>query len=219
MEFPQGAVLFTFDDGPNRHEDTTRRLLEVLRNHNIKACFALLGKNAEYNPDLVRLIHDEGHIIINHGYGDHFVISLGDEDFVLNLNRGEEVLSAALGRPLYPKYYRPQGGMYRKRQKTIWESRGYEMFPVSARAYDAVLKDSDRNRVIRRIVSAVDKQGGGIILLHDARDSHSLMETKLEQDPQGVFNRAWIPDVVEDLIQLLQTKGYRLDGFDWEPRH
>jgi peptidoglycan/xylan/chitin deacetylase (PgdA/CDA1 family) len=214
--FPKGCVLFTFDDGPNRHGETSARLLELLRKHDIKAYFALLGENAEYNPQLAREILGEGHIIINHGYGARFAVSLGDKDFTRNLTRGEDAINAALGTPLSPRYYRPQGGLYRKRHQFIWESLGYKMVPVTARAYDAVLKEKDKPLLIRRLVSSVEEQGGGVILLHDARDSHALMESKLEQDPQGVFNRSWIPGAVEELIDIFRKKGYRLNGFEWE---
>ncbi|MDR1930053.1 MAG: polysaccharide deacetylase family protein [Treponema sp.] len=214
--FPRGAVLFTFDDGPNRRGDTTERLLEVLRRYGIRACFALLGENAEHSPHLVRLIRDEGHLIINHGYGDRFTLFLKTGDFVRSLEAGEEAIIRALGVPYTPKYFRPQGGIFRDHHRTAWEARGYRMIPVTARAYDAVLKESERPLVIRRLVSAVEKDRGGVILLHDGRDSQLLMESRLQRNPRGPFNRSWIPAAVEELILSFQTRGYQLTGFHWD---
>jgi hypothetical protein len=54
----------------------------------------------------------------------------------------------------------------------------------------------------------VEEQGGGIILLHDARESWLRMETELAKDPQGVFNRSWIPLAVEEIIVILRGKGF-----------
>lgn len=55
------SIYLTFDDGPN--PEVTRELLELLRTHNVRATFFLLGKNAEKNPELVKLIQEENHTI------------------------------------------------------------------------------------------------------------------------------------------------------------
>ncbi|GHU65384.1 hypothetical protein FACS189447_04210 [Spirochaetia bacterium] len=222
IHFPDRTVIFTFDDGPNSHGDTTARLLDVLGKYHIRGMFALLGGNADHNPELVRRIHDEGHYIINHGYSDIWAYSMNDEEFRINLDRGEASITAALGPALgvalsenfSPRLYRPQGGYYKKSQQKIWQEKGYTLIPGTARAYDAVLGETEKDKAIQRIMRSIEKQGGGIILLHDARDSHVLMETKLEKDPQGVFNRTWIPGAVEEIIKLLLEKGYRLGGFE-----
>jgi hypothetical protein len=88
------------------------------------------------------------------------------------------------------------------------------MVAGSARAYDAVIDGTGKNRVRRRIIRAVLEQKGGMILLHDARDSYRRMERELEKCPGGEFNRSWIPEVTEEIIIRLLEKGYRLNGFD-----
>jgi peptidoglycan/xylan/chitin deacetylase (PgdA/CDA1 family) len=210
MGIPAGCVILSFDDGPNAHEDTTARLLDVLKKYNIRAMFALLGENAEHSPELVRRIHGEGHIIINHGYSDTWAVSLEGSSFRENLERGEAAIRGALGGAELPRLYRPQGGYYRDWQRRVWESEGYTMIAGSARAYDAVIGKRGAKKVIRRILRAVREQRGGMVLLHDARDSHFLMERELEKNPRGEFNRSWIPGAVEEIIIKLLEKGYRL---------
>jgi peptidoglycan/xylan/chitin deacetylase (PgdA/CDA1 family) len=211
---PPGVVVFTFDDGPNRHGDTTGRLLDILKKHEVRAMFALLGENVRQNPELVRRIRAEGHIIINHGYRDHFAVWMGSEAFHTNLARGEAALTAVLGEQLDPRLYRPQGGFYTKRQERIWREAGYTLVPGTIRIYDAVLSARNQDRALAALLRALKKQQGGIILLHDARDSHTRMEAGLARNPQGVFNRNWIPGMVEELIFLLEEKGYTVRGFD-----
>ncbi|MDR2068383.1 MAG: polysaccharide deacetylase family protein [Spirochaetaceae bacterium] len=211
---PPGAVIFVFDDGPNSHGDTTARLLDVLKKYEVRAMFALLGENAEQNPILVRRIRAEGHSIINHGYGDPFVVWMGDEAFYANLIRGEAAITAALEEEPEPRLYRPQGGFYTKGQERIWREAGYTLIAETIRIYDAVLSAKDKDRAIATLTRMVEKQGGGIILLHDGRDSHVRMETELAKSPHGRFNRSWIPDMVEELIILLREKGYTTPGFD-----
>jgi peptidoglycan/xylan/chitin deacetylase (PgdA/CDA1 family) len=211
---PDKIVIFSFDDGPNAHKDTTARLLEVLGKYEICALFALLGENVDCNPELAKRIHDEGHIIINHGYSDKWAILMGSEEFTRNLLRGEQSINSALGKDLYPRLYRPQGGKYTLSQQKIWRGMGYTLIPGTARVYDAIKKGKDRKKIIKEIVRLVAKQKGGIILLHDARDSHTRMEKHLITEPEGEFDRFWIPDMVEEIIILLQKQGYRLKGFD-----
>ena len=55
------SVFLTFDDGPD--PEVTPILLDVLREHNVRATFFLLGKNAEKYPELVKLIQEGNHSI------------------------------------------------------------------------------------------------------------------------------------------------------------
>jgi peptidoglycan/xylan/chitin deacetylase (PgdA/CDA1 family) len=214
MHIPRYVVIFSFDDGPNVHKDTTARLLDILGKYNIRALFALLGENAEYSPELVRRIRDEGHYIINHGYGDGWVVSMSKSEFRENLRRGEAAITAALGEELRHRLYRPQGGYFKKKHRRIWKEEGYIMVTGTARAYDAVIDETGKNKVRHRIIRTIAEQRGGMILLHDARDSHLRMERELEKCPEGEFNRSWIPEVTEEIIIRLLEKGYRLNGFD-----
>jgi peptidoglycan/xylan/chitin deacetylase (PgdA/CDA1 family) len=214
MRIPPYYVIFSFDDGPNVHEDTTARLLDVLKKYEIRAMFALLGENAEHSPELVRRIRDEGHCIINHGYSDKWAVSMENGEFRGNLRRGEAAISAALGEELYPRLYRPQGGYFKERHRCIWREEGYIMIAGTARAYDAVIDMTEKNEVRRKIISTIVEQRGGLILLHDARDSHFRMEQVLEKYPKGEFNRSWIPETTEGIIIRLLKRGYWLNGFD-----
>ncbi len=212
IPIPDKLVIFTFDDGPNG--DTTERLLDVLGKYHIQGMFALLGENVEHNPELAKRIHDEGHYLINHGYSDTWAAFMDDEEFRANLDRGEAAIVTALGADLNPRLYRPQGGYYKKSQQKIWQEKGYTLAPGTARIYDAVLKATDKDRAVKKMIALIERQRGGIIILHDARDSHVLMEANLEKKPDGVFNRTWIPDAVEEMIIILKEKGYTLTGFD-----
>src|SRR5262249_55671830 len=60
------SVSLTFDDGP--HPEHTPRLLDLLKKHEIKATFFVVGRQAERYPDLVRRMADEGHDVANHSF-------------------------------------------------------------------------------------------------------------------------------------------------------
>jgi peptidoglycan/xylan/chitin deacetylase (PgdA/CDA1 family) len=217
LSIDRPKVILSFDDGPNAHGDTTARLLDVLKKYRVQAMFALLGENAEHNPELVRRIRDEGHSVINHGYYDRWASQMTDGEFRENLLRGEAAISAALGEELQPKLYRPQGGYYTAKQKKILRKADYTLINGSIRIYDAVMDAGKKRKAVKQLVKMVEEQGGGLILLHDARDSHFRMEAELAKNPAGPFNRSWIPEAVEEIILALLEKGYRFELAAWEP--
>ncbi|MCT4785094.1 polysaccharide deacetylase family protein [Exiguobacterium aestuarii] len=57
-------IYLTLDDGPNWK---TGKLLDVLKKHQVKATFFILGKNIKGNEHLIRRIVAEGHLIALHG--------------------------------------------------------------------------------------------------------------------------------------------------------
>ncbi|NOT48488.1 MAG: polysaccharide deacetylase family protein, partial [Acidobacteria bacterium] len=54
-----GKIALTFDDGPD--PEWTPKILDILRQENIKAAFFIIGENGQENPALVKRIVDEGH--------------------------------------------------------------------------------------------------------------------------------------------------------------
>lgn len=59
-------VALIFDDGPN--PKVTPKLLEVLKDKQVKANFFLIGARAEEFPDVAQLVAADGHEIGNHTY-------------------------------------------------------------------------------------------------------------------------------------------------------
>src|SRR4030081_745362 len=55
----QPYIAMTFDDGPS--SENTPRLLQMLKQRNIKATFFLIGQNVAEYPDVLRRILREGH--------------------------------------------------------------------------------------------------------------------------------------------------------------
>jgi len=214
LNIPPSVVYFSFDDGPNAQGDTTAHLLDVLKKYQIKAMFCLLGENAERRPDLVKRMYDEGHFIANHGYSDKWASRMNEDEFRYNLVKGGEAISAAMGRDMYPKLYRPHGGFYNSAKEKIFRDEGYTIVPSTIRVYDAVLDGKKQDKVVKRVIKKVEKQNGGLIILHDARDSQVLMETELAKNPNGEFDRSWIPDAVEEIIIVLLEKGFVLNNQD-----
>jgi len=214
LHIPKSIVYFSFDDGPNAQGDSTARLLDVLKKYQIKAIFCLLGENVERYPDLVRRIYNEGHYIANHGYSEVLASKMNYAQFRDNLVRGGEAISRVLGFDINPKLYRPHGGFYSSAQEKIIYDEDYKIVKNTVRVYDAVTDGTKKGEVVKQVVKKVEKRGGGLVLLHDARDSSVRMEARLAKNPHGVFDRSWIPDTLEEIITILLKKGFILNSSD-----
>ncbi|WP_189303904.1 polysaccharide deacetylase family protein [Streptomyces albospinus] len=59
-----GRIALTFDDGPDPRY--TPEILEVLRRHDTRATFFVVGECAVEFPDLLHFIAEEGHAVGNH---------------------------------------------------------------------------------------------------------------------------------------------------------
>ena len=201
-------VIFTFDDGPNQYNNTTERLLDVLNKYNVKGTFCLIGVNVKSNHEIVRRIFNEGHTIVNHGYSDKIAYFLNDDKFRENIILGEEAISEALGFQNYPKLYRPNGGIYNEQKEKIIFGEGYTIVPYTVKVIDAYAKPANKDKLVRKIINTVEKQNGGIIIMHDMRDAYDLNQSRLEKKPKSAYDRSWIPEAVEEIIIALLDKGF-----------
>ncbi|TRX38605.1 polysaccharide deacetylase family protein [Flavobacterium sp. ZT3R18] len=62
----ENKIYLTFDDGPT--PEITEWVLEVLKEHQIKATFFCIGKNIQKHPAIFNKIIDNGHAIGNHTF-------------------------------------------------------------------------------------------------------------------------------------------------------
>jgi len=88
----------------SRVEPNTRRILELLRQHGVKATFFILGWVAERHPQLVRDIAAEGHEIASHGYWHELIYRQTEEEFDADILRSLTALGCALGSSVRPSY-------------------------------------------------------------------------------------------------------------------
>ena len=62
-------IMLTFDDGP--HSSFTPKILDILREKNVKATFFVYGSKVVSHRSLLARMHAEGHEIANHGWSHH----------------------------------------------------------------------------------------------------------------------------------------------------
>lgn len=149
-------VAITFDDGPN--ECYTGELLDGLAMREVKATFFLIGKKVEENPDLVKRMYEEGHLIGNHSY-DHVNLSeMSKEAACEQINKTNEAIQQITGS--IPTYLRPPFGSYKKHLdedmnmiEVLWD--------VDPRDWSV----KNTGEIVNRVLTKVEDED--IILLHD----------------------------------------------------
>lgn len=150
------SIAITFDDGPSGRY--TGRLLDGLKERNVKASFFLIGENAEENPELVERIYKEGHLIGNHTYSHVQMTHLSEEAAVREIERTDQVISAITGE--HVAYMRPPFGAWQRELEVRME-----VLPVlwSVDPLDWTTENVDE--IVSKVVTEVEE--GDIILLHD----------------------------------------------------
>lgn len=150
------SIAITFDDGPSGRY--TGRLLDGLKERNVKASFFLIGENAEENPELVERIYKEGHLIGNHTYSHVQMTHLSEEAAVGEIEKTDQVISAITGE--HVAYMRPPFGAWQRELEVRME-----VLPVlwSVDPLDWTTENVDE--IVSKVVTEVEE--GDIILLHD----------------------------------------------------
>ncbi|MBA2686604.1 MAG: polysaccharide deacetylase family protein [Gemmatimonadaceae bacterium] len=187
----ENIVSLTFDDGPN--PESTPRILDALKEKNVKATFFILGRHAERWPDLVLRIAHEGHQIGNHGYF-HRKLHFKRPFYVRqDIKLGKRAIERA-GAPA-PNWFRAPHGFRNPWVNSIASSMGERVAGWSLGVWD-----TDKPGVKEIVKRTVDgTRAGSIILLHDG-DGY---------DPEG--DRMQTASAVPLIIDELNAKGFRFE--------
>jgi peptidoglycan-N-acetylglucosamine deacetylase len=149
-------IALTFDDGPDNMY--TPQVLDVLKAHNVKATFFLIGRRAEMNPSVVQRIIQEGHVIGNHSYNHPLFTKLSLADYKNQIERTSDILHTQIG--YYPKLIRPPYGEITEEQLKWTGSQHYVIINWNIDSLD--WKGLSADQVSRNIMSHA--RPGAIVL-------------------------------------------------------
>ena len=148
------------DDGPN--PEYTPKLLDGLEKRGVKATFFLLGEEVKQYPDVVRRMHDDGHLIGVHSYKHVNFKEVGTACTLQQIEKTQKAIYDVTGE--YAGYIRPPYGCWQKEldaQVNLIEV----LWNVDPRDWAT----TDADTVVQRVLK--DTKPGDIILLHDASAS------------------------------------------------
>lgn len=192
----RGKIALTFDDGPD--PIYTPLLLDLLRRHQIRATFFVLGSKAERYPELIARIHQEGHQIGVHNYIhlSNWLITPWSV-WRKQVEKSSRIVENITG--VRPVYYRPPWGMMnvfdflllRKYRIVLWS-----VMPCDWRS------SVGADRLARRVLTRI--RDGSVVLLHDSGETYGA-----DRDAP-----AYMIEALEQVIAEAREKGFQFARVD-----
>ena len=180
------SVALTFDDGPNPVD--TPRLLEVLREHRVKAVFCLWGDHVQEYPELVRAIVAGGHTLGNHSLHHDDMGTWSPERIRADLERTSALIRrAAPGAPIH--YFRAPYGSWGSSAEVAAQ---LGMQPLGWRLAIGDWEPPGTDELVRRLDEGITP--GAVVLMHD-----------------GGGDRSQTVAAVDRLIPAFRARGWRFD--------
>lgn len=88
-------VYLTFDDGPSV---STNKVLDVLKEYNVKATFFLIGNQIKGQEDIVKRIQNDGHSIGLHTFSHNFnKIYSNNSNFIKEMKEDQDEINRVTG--------------------------------------------------------------------------------------------------------------------------
>ena len=173
----KNIVYLTFDNG--YEAGYTASILDTLKANDVKATFFITAHYLNSQPDLVKRMVEEGHIVGNHTVNHHSMPSLTDEEIKKEIMDLHHSVLELTGYEM--KYMRPPKGEYSERTLSLSNSLGYTTVMWSL-AYD----DWDENKQGReeygktKILENIHP--GAVILLHGtSKDNMNILDTCIKE--------------------------------------
>ncbi|HEY8420899.1 MAG TPA: polysaccharide deacetylase family protein [Thermoclostridium sp.] len=172
-------ICLTFDDGGN--QKAVKKALEVLKKHEVKATFFIIGKYLKTNEALWKQAIEEGHLICNHTQNHVWLTQLNDEGVRKEILEWESVAAEIFGQEYIDKmkqefpFIRLPGGAGNESKRILQIVSGLGYTPVgwNIETYYAVLRHHDLKTepvdpIADEVFAHVSKKvkGGSIVLLH-----------------------------------------------------
>jgi peptidoglycan/xylan/chitin deacetylase (PgdA/CDA1 family) len=157
-------VVLTFDDGP--WPVNTLAVLKALEDECTKAVFFPIGKHATYHPEILKQVAAAGHTVGAHTWSHANLNSkkITDQQAKDEIEKGFSAVKLALGAAPAPFFRFPQ--LQHGAAAMAWlGSRNIAIFSCDADSFDFRAKDAAQ--IVTTVMTKIDKQGKGIILMHD----------------------------------------------------
>ncbi|MGF7036025.1 peptidoglycan/xylan/chitin deacetylase (PgdA/CDA1 family) [Paenibacillus mucilaginosus] len=181
-------AALTFDDGPDSRY--TPLILDILKAHNVKATFFVVGRQAEKHPEVLRRIAEEGHLIGNHSWDHANLSKLSEAQILADIAAGDEAVRKITGTAPVP--FRAPYGAVSPAVRRALETLGRPLvgWTVDTRDWAGTPAEEIRDCVTRGL------QPGGIVLMHSFGGRSGSLGNTVEALPS--------------IIEALQGDGYTL---------
>lgn len=202
-------VAITFDDGYNKKY--VEKVLDVLKENNIKSTFFIIGKVLDDYPEVWRRAIKEGHQICNHTQSHTNLTNLPDDIIQDEILGWEASARKVLGddylkrmKKEFPFLRLPGGGGAKSdRILEIAQMNGYKVIGWNIETVSSVINPLKNKKSVNEISSRIEQHiiskcsAGSIILLHFNKYDMG----NLEQVVEGLKNRGFKMQTISQLIK------------------
>ena len=187
-------IYLTFDDGPS--DRVTPKILDVLKEENVKATFFIVGKNAVLRKDILRRAVREGHTLGVHSYSHVYnEIYSSVQSLLEDIDRCNKVIQEIAGAPA--SVYRFPGGSFFLSEplKQAVLDRGMKYIDWNASLNDAELQDPTPDSLFDTAVATAANRDKVVLLAHDTTDKTATAEA------------------IKNVIRYFKQQGYKFEKF------
>ena len=163
-------IYLTFDSG--YENGCTEKILDILKKHHVPAAFFLVGNYIERNPELVKRMISEGHIVGNHTMHHYDMSRIKEkENFEKELTDLESLYKEVTGQEM-EKYYRPPQGIYSQENLEMASALGYKTLFWSLAYVDwNNHSQPSREQAMSKLLPRI--HNGAVILLHSTSQTNT----------------------------------------------
>ena len=189
-ESKEKVIYLTFDAG--YENGNVEKILDTLKEKEAPGAFFILSHVIEANGDLVRRMHDEGHLVCNHTANHKDMTGLSASEIEKELSTLEELCRSSLGFEM-SKFYRPPEGKLDETSARTASDLGYTAVMWSFAYADWDNEDQPLAKAALEKIE-IGVHPGEILLLH----------------PTSATNAA----ILGTLIDKLREDGWRFGSLD-----
>ena len=184
-------LYLTFDAG--FENGNTPAILDALKKHDVKATFFVVGTYIKDNPDLIKRIHEEGHLIGNHTYHHPDMSQIATkESFHKELKDVETEYKNVVGEEM-TKFYRPPQGKFNETNLQMAKDPGYHTFFWSLAYVDWYENDQpSKEEAFQKLLGRIHP--GAIVLLHSTSRTNA--------------------EILDELLTKWEEMGYRFASLE-----
>jgi peptidoglycan-N-acetylglucosamine deacetylase len=178
-------VVLTFDDGP--WPVNTPSVLKALEDECTKAVFFPIGKHASYHPEILRQVAAAGHTVGAHTWSHANLNSkkMTEQLAKDEIEKGYSAVKLALGAAPSPFFRFPEL-QHGPAAMAYLGARNVAVFSCDLDSFDFRAKDAAQ--IVNTVMTKLDKQGKGIILMHDfQKHTAEAMPTLLRRLKAGGY--------------------------------
>ena len=175
----QKRIYLTFDSG--YENGCTEKILDVLKAHHVPAAFFLVGNYVERNPELVKRMISEGHIVGNHTMHHYDMSRIKEQaNSEKELTDLESLYKEVTGQEM-EKYYRPPQGIYSRENLQQARDLGYKtvFWSLAYADWDNKAQPS-REHAMSKLLPRI--HNGAVVLLHStSKTNGEILDEVLTQ--------------------------------------